>query len=128
MPEDEAMKVFFEIHNDIPRGGPGGFESTRSAFLMLIGLAKQPIILDVDANLRVIDRSGYRPAGHFTFPKSDRWDHYYTPIQAKLTALKKKYDGNRDAFSVVKMAEREIDFYRQHADYYGYVFYIMKTP
>lgn len=39
--------VFAEVHNDIPRGGPGDFESTRKAFGMLAGLPEQPGILDI---------------------------------------------------------------------------------
>jgi SAM-dependent methyltransferase len=250
MTVDDATKVFFEIHDDIPRGGPGGFESTRRAFLMLTDLPKEPTILDVgcgpgmqtldlavltkgnivaidnhppflnrlrtavkargltervvvqnadmaaldfhpgtfdviwaegsayimgfenalgawkpllknpgyvgateitwlkpgppetlrsfwweqypamqdvNGNLRVIDRAGYRCVGHFTLPTSDWWDPYYTPIQEKLTDLKKKYLGDNQALSVVNMEQNEIDFYRLYADYYGYVFYVMQT-
>ena len=250
MTEDVAMRVFFEIHDDIPRGGPGDFESTRRAFLMLNGLPEQPTILDigcgpgmqtqdlasltdgriiavdnhqpflsrletaverrglahrirvkkgdmfaldfppgtfdviwaegsiyimgfekglkawkpllkpnghlaateitwlkpdppqklqsfwaeqypgiqdVEANVNVICRSGYRPVGQFTLPESDWWRHYYTPIQEKLTALQKKYRGDAEALSVLEMEQREIDLYRRYADYYGYVFYIMKN-
>ena len=40
-------KIFFEIHKDIPREGPGSFESTKRAFQLLTGLPEQPVILDV---------------------------------------------------------------------------------
>lgn len=39
--------VFAEVHDEIPRGGPGDFESTRKAFRMLAALPEQPRILDV---------------------------------------------------------------------------------
>jgi SAM-dependent methyltransferase len=47
MSEDYGLKVFFEIHDDISRGGPGSFESTRRAFLMLTDCPKNATILDV---------------------------------------------------------------------------------
>ena len=244
------MKVFFEIHDDIPRGGPGSFASTRRAFLLLTACPKNPDILDigcgpgmqtlhlaklsegrvmavdnhqpflkrlraavkaggleeritvmngdmlaldfepgsfdviwaegsiyvmgfkkglstwkpllknpgflavtevswlkpnppevlrsfwakeypamqdVEANLNVIRRAGYRPVDHFTLPESDWWDYYYTPIQEKLPIIRKKYRDHSDALAVVDMESREIDFYIKYSDYYGYVFYVMKT-
>lgn len=39
--------VFAEVHDDIPRGGPGNFESTRKAFRILAELPERPNILDV---------------------------------------------------------------------------------
>jgi len=41
------MDVFFEIHKDNPREGPGDFESTQKAFLFLKGLPLNPYILDI---------------------------------------------------------------------------------
>jgi SAM-dependent methyltransferase len=39
--------LMFEIFEDLPRQGPGDYESTKKAFLMLEGLPKDPEILDV---------------------------------------------------------------------------------
>ncbi|MED4755614.1 class I SAM-dependent methyltransferase [Brevibacillus choshinensis] len=39
--------MFFEIHKDIPREGPGNNESTRRAFYMLTDLPVHPHVLDV---------------------------------------------------------------------------------
>ncbi len=43
----EPEAVFAELHDDIPRGGPGAFEATRKAFRMLRELPEQPSILDL---------------------------------------------------------------------------------
>ena len=40
-------QVFWEIHSDNPREGPGSFESTRKAYSMLQGLPAVPQIMDV---------------------------------------------------------------------------------
>lgn len=40
-------KIFFEIHRDLPREGPGDPESTRRAFSLLEGVPPAPRILDI---------------------------------------------------------------------------------
>ena len=40
-------EVFFEIHSDNPREGPGSFESTKQAFDSLTNLPLIPKILDI---------------------------------------------------------------------------------
>jgi ubiquinone/menaquinone biosynthesis C-methylase UbiE len=41
------MELFFEIHRDLPREGPGDFVSTRRAFTLLSELPQKPQILDI---------------------------------------------------------------------------------
>lgn len=41
------MEIFFEIHNDLPREGPGNNESTKKAFYFLKQLPLNPRILDI---------------------------------------------------------------------------------
>ena len=40
-------EVFFEIHQGLPREGPGNFESTQKAYSQLTDLPPQPLILDL---------------------------------------------------------------------------------
>jgi SAM-dependent methyltransferase len=47
MKGQEINALFFEIHRDNPREGPGSFESTRKAFRMLSELPPRPRILDI---------------------------------------------------------------------------------
>ena len=244
------MQVFFEIHKDLPREGPGDFQSTKKAFSMLVKLPRQPLILDIgcgpgmqtldlialtdgkivavdnhqpfldqlskkaaqkgvtdritvvnadmssldfgegtfdliwaegsaytigfenalrtwkpllkrpgylaateiawtkpappeelqrfwaeeyppmqdiESNLAAIRRAGYRAIGHFVLPESAWWEHYYTPVEQKLVALREKYKDNPKALAVVEFHQREIDLYRQYSDYYGYFFYVMEV-
>lgn len=46
-PKQHMENIFFEIHSDMPRQGPGDFESTRRAFSALNNLPNNPKILDV---------------------------------------------------------------------------------
>ncbi len=41
------MEVFFEIHSDNPREGPGDFESTKRAFNSITDLPENPLLLDI---------------------------------------------------------------------------------
>jgi len=250
MNEQEMMEIFFEIHKDIPREGPGDFGSTRRAFSMLTDLPKEPNILDigcgpgrqtldlirltagkiiavdihqpfldafteqvaqqdlsdritvlngdmfdlgfeentfnliwsegsiyvmgfekglrawlpllkkdgylaateitwirpdapketrdfwaeaypamqdVEANLKVIQQTGYRHIGHFTIPESAWWNDYYNPIEKRLAKLQERYRTNLEAMGVLEMEQKEIDLYRKYSKYYGYVFYLMQV-
>jgi len=57
------MQVFFEIHSDLPREGPGDAASTRKALALLSTLPPQPYVLDIGCGpgmqtLQLIDLSG----------------------------------------------------------------------
>ncbi|GHH99339.1 class I SAM-dependent methyltransferase [Neobacillus kokaensis] len=41
------MNIFFELHKDIPREGPGDNESTRKAYQMIEKFVDKPSILDI---------------------------------------------------------------------------------
>jgi ubiquinone/menaquinone biosynthesis C-methylase UbiE len=41
------MDIFFELHQDLPREGPGDNPSTRKALALLVGLPPRPLILDI---------------------------------------------------------------------------------
>jgi len=47
MNEDRFWQIFFEIHQDLPREGPGDSESTLKAFSMLAHLPRHARILDI---------------------------------------------------------------------------------
>lgn len=85
-----------------------------------------PAMQDVEANLRIIEKTGYRLVGHFTLPPSAWWTDYYEPLERRLSLFEDRYRDNPDVMAVVEMERREIDLYRRYSDYYGYVFYVMQ--
>ncbi|MBD3306243.1 methyltransferase domain-containing protein [candidate division KSB3 bacterium] len=248
---DRMMEIFLEIHQDMPRQGPGNFDATRRAFAMLADLPPRPTILDIgcgpgkqtlelsqltegrivaidmhqpyldtlaenarragvterievvqrdmhaleveaetydliwaegsiyligfaqglrtwkpflkpggylaateltwlnpnapaevkafweeeypamqtrEHNLRIIQEAGYTLVGHFPLPESAWWEDYYTPLEQRLTAFRKQYADDSDAQTVIDAEQTEIDMYRNYADYYGYVFYVIQKP
>ena len=88
--------------------------------------AEYPPMTDVATNLATIEEKGYKVVGHFTLPDAAWWDHYYTPLEAKLPALRDKYAGDDQALQLVEMTAREIDLRRRFGDSYGYEFYVAR--
>ncbi len=87
-----------------------------------------PDMPSVEECLAAASRAGYAPTGHFTLPDSDWNEQYYTPMEARLSWLKKKYGTIREVFSIVQMFEREISIRRQFGDEFGYVFFLLRRP
>ena len=86
--------------------------------------AEYPDMKDVAANVEIMESCGYAPSGHFTLPDAAWWEHYYTPLEAKLPALAEKYADDEMALGVVETTRREIDMRRRYPDWYGYEFLV----
>ena len=86
-----------------------------------------PQMKTVEENLTIARKAGYRVVGWFPVPESSWWKNYYTPIEAKLPALKAKYQNDKDALQILAWEELEIDMFRKYAAYYGSVFYILQA-
>ena len=85
-----------------------------------------PAMQSVQANLDVIRAAGYREIAHFVLPPLAWWTHYYTPLEARVATLRKKYPGDPEAQQLLKEMQREIDLFRTYSDWYGYAFYVMQ--
>ena len=83
-----------------------------------------PAMQNIEGNLAIIEKAGYRTIGHFILPESAWWDTYYGPIEKKLSPMREKYRDQPEALSVIEAEQMEIDLFRRHSDYYNYVFYI----
>ncbi len=86
-----------------------------------------PQMKTVEENLAIARKAGYRVVGWFPVPESSWWDNYYTPIEAKLPALKAKYQNDKDALQILACEELEIEMFCKYSAYYGSVFYILQT-
>ncbi len=87
-----------------------------------------PQIQEINDNLYVISKCGYQIIDQFVLPPSDWWDDYYTQIERKLPEFERKYVDDEDARAVIGMELEEMSIHRKYADYYGYVFYVMRKP
>ena len=86
--------------------------------------AEYPAMTDIETIERRLAAAGYEPLAHFTLPDAAWWDHYYTPLEAKLPALRTKFAGDDEALGIVEATQREIDIRPRHGDSYGYAFFI----
>lgn len=76
--------------------------------------------------LSVIANAGYETVGRFTLPASSWWDDYYAPMIERLAVLRERYRDDDAALEVIAEHDREIDAYRKHSAYYGYVFFVLR--
>jgi SAM-dependent methyltransferase len=89
--------------------------------------AEYPAMAEVAANVAAIEERGYDVMGHFTLPDAAWWDHYYTPLEAKLPGLRAKYADDDEAMGLVEMTAREINVRRHFGDTYGYEFFVARA-
>ncbi|MGG1397886.1 class I SAM-dependent methyltransferase [Bacillus salipaludis] len=80
----------------------------------------------IDSNVQVAKSLGYRLIDSFVLPESAWWKDYYTPLEERLSLLRKKYKDHEDALKVISDTQQEIDLYRNYHEYYGYVFYLFQ--
>jgi SAM-dependent methyltransferase len=85
-----------------------------------------PAMQGKDQNIQTVREEGYHPLGTFQLPESAWWKDYYTPLQKRLTRLRKKYKSDPKALALLDEEQAEIDLYRAYARHYGYVFYVMQ--
>ncbi len=84
-----------------------------------------PAITTVAANRAIAEDAGYEVVATFPLPASAWWD-YYTPRSKRLADLRQKVADNPGAEAQVEFADREVAVYREHADEYGYEFFILQ--
>ena len=83
-----------------------------------------PEIDFISSKIAVIEKSGYRPIGHFVLPERAWMENYYRPLEEQKEAYLERYAAQPDALKITLQFEREVENYRKYKDYYGYVFYL----
>jgi len=81
----------------------------------------------VDANLSLIKSCGFEVIGQFTLPESAWLEQYYNPLEDRLRLFRKQYTTDQEKLDFVESIQMEIDIFRKHSSYYGYVFYLMQS-
>jgi hypothetical protein len=87
-----------------------------------------PAIGDVETALQRAAAAGYAVMGHFLLPDAAWWADYYTPLEAKLPALRAAHAGDPVALDLIRMTAAEIDLRRRYPDAYGYLFVVARRP
>ena len=90
--------------------------------------SEHPQMRDIEQERAEIQRSGYELVGDFPLPDSAWWKDYYEPLLRNLAVFRDRHAGDSAASSVAEETQREIEMFRRYSDYYGYVFFVMRSP
>ncbi|MBX3707738.1 MAG: class I SAM-dependent methyltransferase [Pseudomonadales bacterium] len=88
--------------------------------------AEYPEIDTVENKRAVIERLGYGLEGWFILPELDWTANYYEPMEKLLVQKSEEWKDIPEALAAIENARHEISLYRQHSDYYGYAFFVMR--
>ena len=78
--------------------------------------------------LAKIEKSGFALVGHFTLPDEAWWDDFYTPMEDRIEALRRKYTDDAEALAVLDQIAQEPEMHRRCSDYYAYEFFVVHAP
>ena len=84
-----------------------------------------PQMLDVTANLKIIQDSGYETVGHFIVPESTWRESYFHPLEDRIRSFREKYADNPKGLAFADSMRMESEQYGKYSDWYGSVFYLM---
>jgi hypothetical protein len=90
-------------------------------------LAGYPAMTDVEGNVALIEDAGYDLIGHFPVPESGWWDEYYTPLEARIQALRERYRDDANALAVIESTAQEIDLRRRYGANYDYESFVSRV-
>lgn len=71
-------------------------------------------------DLAAIEATGLELVAHFTLPDDAWWDDFYTPMEARIEALRLHYAGDSVALSILDQIAEEPAMHRRHAEHYAY--------
>ncbi len=83
-----------------------------------------PGIAPVETKVKTLESAGFTPITHFTLPASSWYDHYYTPLAAKVEQYAEAWTGIAEAEAVLNEARRELEMFERFGAYYGYAFFV----
>lgn len=80
----------------------------------------------VEDLLALIARSRFELLGHFTLPDEAWWDDFYSPMEARVADLQRKYRDDSEALELLAGIGREPELHRLHSDCYAYEFIVCR--
>ena len=101
---------------------PGGTPESIPEEAVQYWKAEYPSMTTCENNTAFLKDAGYSLIDTFVFPESAWWDEYYTPLEKRIAGLEKKYRDDPEVLEILAGEKDEIELYRRHSGYYGYVF------
>jgi len=72
--------------------------------------------------------AGFECLGRFTLPDEAWWDDFYSPMERRITELRRKYGSDAEALAALDQLAREPEMHRKCSDYYAYEFFVARRP
>ena len=73
-----------------------------------------------------IAAAGLQLHGRFTLPDEAWWDDFYTPMEARIQALRAAHAGDAEALAVLEVLAREPELHRRYGAWYAYEFFVAR--
>ena len=87
-----------------------------------------PTMGRLEDDLAALRDCGFESVGHFPLPDEAWWDDFYTPMEARVAELRKKYADDPEASAVLDQIAEEPEMHRRHSAYYAYEFFVARRP
>ncbi len=85
-----------------------------------------PTMRSARDNAEAARKVGFEVIDAFVLPVSAWWEDYYRPLAVRIDIARHHLGADHPAGPSLDALEREIALYRDHADTYGYVFYVLR--
>ncbi len=85
-----------------------------------------PDIRSMASICALAEASGYALVDSFQLPDHAWWNDYYTPMLARIQALRARNAGIDEAEAVYAACEEEADMHRRYSASYGYGFFVLQ--
>lgn len=82
----------------------------------------------LDDDIAAIRDCGFELVGHFTLPDEAWWEDFYTPMEARIAELRRKYATDVEALAVLDRLAEEPSMHRSYSDFYAYEFFVARRP
>lgn len=76
--------------------------------------------------LAKLQAQGFSSIDHFTLPEHAWWDDFYTPMVLRIDELRRHYQGDEEALSILEEIAQEPKIYQRYSDYYAYEFFVAR--
>ncbi len=71
---------------------------------------------------------GFDLVGHFTLPDEAWWDDFYTPMEARIAALRSTHANDAEALAILDRLAGEPEMHRRYSGFYAYEFFVARRP
>lgn len=79
-------------------------------------------------DLAAIQDCGFELVGHFTLPDEAWWEDFYSPMEARIDALRVEYANDMEALDILDRLAEEPEMHRRHSDFYAYELFVVRRP